>query len=103
MMCLTRVFELLFNICLKHFLLEKIYQFTLEIQAGVQASFHVKQSYFCLFLHRNGKSSLMFCGNPKYQILCKHTNKFSSRDSQAEVSMLIEVLQLLEASAPLTV
>jgi len=27
-------------------LLEKFYQFTLEIQTAVQASFHVKQSYY---------------------------------------------------------
>jgi len=45
----------------------------------------------------------MFSGNSKFQILCKHTRKVSSRDSQAEVSVLVDVvLQLLEASAPLT-
>jgi len=80
-----------------------MYQFTPEIQAGVQASFRVQQRYYCLFVPRNGKGSLMFSGNPKYQILCKHTQKFSSRDNQAEVSMLTDVVsQLLEVSAPLT-
>jgi hypothetical protein len=45
----------------------------------------------------------MFSGNPKFQNLCKHTRKVSSRDSQAEVSVLAYVvLQLLEASAPLS-
>jgi hypothetical protein len=45
----------------------------------------------------------MFSGNPKFQILCKHTRKVSSRDSRAEVSVLAYVvLQLLEASVPLT-
>jgi hypothetical protein len=45
----------------------------------------------------------MFSGNPKYQILCKHSQKFSSHDSQAEVSVLTDVvLRLLEVSEPLT-
>lgn len=73
------------------------------MQASVQASFYVKQSYYCLFLPRNGQLSQMCSGNPKYQILCKHSQKFSSHDSQAEVSMLTDVvLRLLEASEPLT-
>jgi hypothetical protein len=81
----------------------KNFQFTPDIQADVQASFLIQQRYYCLYVPRNGKGSLMFSGNPKYQILCKHTQKFSSPDSQAEVSMLIDiVLQLIEASMPLT-
>ena len=69
----------------------------------MQTSFNIQQRYYCLFVPRNGKGSLKFNGNPKYHILYKHTQKFSSRDSQAEVSILIDVvLQLLETSAPLT-
>lgn len=73
------------------------------MQASVQASFYVKQIYYCLFLPRNGQRSQMFSGNPKYQILYKHSQKFSSHGSQAAVSTLTDVvLQLLEESAPLT-
>jgi hypothetical protein len=92
-----------FNICLQQFLLEKVYLLTLEMQAVVQASFYEKQSCCCLFLSRNEMGSQMFSGNPKYPMLCKHAQNFSSRDRQAEVSMYTDaVLQLHVASKSLS-